>query len=75
MCADVYRSLHKMADQLDVAIDSDAKAGIQFCKAVAHVCVRMIDDGATFSTGSLVFCVLICLLTFLPFDLRVLCVL
>ena len=44
-------SLHKMADQLDVTLDSDAKAGLHFCKAVALVCTRMIEDMASFSAA------------------------
>ena len=41
-----------VADQIEVPVESDAKAGLQFCKAVAQVCVKMLDDGASFSNGS-----------------------
>jgi hypothetical protein len=44
-----------VADQIEVAVESDAKAGLHFCKAVAQVCVKMIDDGASFSTGASYF--------------------
>ena len=41
-----------VADQIEVPVESDARAGLHFCKAVAQVCVKMIDDGASFSTGA-----------------------
>ena len=44
-----------MADQIEVPVESDARAGLHFCKAVAQVCVKMIDDGASFSTGVSLF--------------------
>ena len=31
--------------------ESDARAGIAFCKAVAQVCIRLLEDGASFSSG------------------------
>ena len=46
-----------MAEQLDVPVEADARAGLQFCKAVAQVCIRMLEDGATFSTGLSYSCV------------------
>ena len=43
-----------MADQLDINVDSSIKAGLHFCKAVAQVCIHMLDDGAAFSAAVMI---------------------
>ena len=43
-----------MADQLDINVDSSVKAGLHFCKAVAQVCIHMLDDGAAFSAAVMI---------------------
>ena len=45
---------HSMADQLDINVDSSVKAGLHFCKAVAQVCIHMLDDGAAFSAAVMI---------------------
>eukprot|EP00290_Baffinella_frigidus_P039360 CAMPEP_0180305762 /NCGR_PEP_ID=MMETSP0988-20121125/26592_1 /TAXON_ID=697907 /ORGANISM="non described non described, Strain CCMP2293" /LENGTH=353 /DNA_ID=CAMNT_0022288203 /DNA_START=23 /DNA_END=1080 /DNA_ORIENTATION=- len=43
-------SLRKMADALDVTIDTEAARGLPFCKQVAHVLCKMAEDGAKFDS-------------------------
>eukprot|EP00960_Hanusia_phi_P036500 752347-Hanusia_phi.AAC.4 len=40
-----------MAEQLDVHLDSLPKDSLQFCRSVSSICIKMIEDGASFTNS------------------------